>query len=235
MPPVVEQTDPPTSNSTFSRSRYGLALLVLLPAAAAVIHDASDPHTSNDAQLAMISHTGSSKTNLLAIDQTVENPSLLPTDTAGRNRTGANSDRSNGTPTTSGLAKLPATAAGDKLSEQEKLAVGTWRNWYCGERVLSIRGDGTATMVTKPDGVWKFAFGSRVSIEIDWQVTDGKLLCDITSGTPASKVQLIEKMWGRHWEQEILEFTAERLLVLGEDGTTEYDWVRIEPTAKTVE
>ena len=109
----------------------------------------------------------------------------------------------------------------------QQLAVGTWEDDYQGKRTMTIRDDGTATMVAELGGLKAAMFGWRLQFEMTWSVKDGRLAKRTLGGEPAAKVDLILKMMGDRVEEPILELTEERMLLLDEDGRTKYDWRRV--------
>lgn len=121
-------------------------------------------------------------------------------------------------------------AAEPPVSNDDKfrtLLAGEWEQQYYGKRRLTVREDGTATMVVEPDGIWVHLFGEKIEVEIEWTLDNGRVNLKITGGTPSDKIELASKMWGDCWTQPILELTENRLLLLGEDGVTKYDWTRV--------
>lgn len=117
-----------------------------------------------------------------------------------------------------------------RASQDDKLRVllaGEWQQHYYGKRCLTVRTDGTATMVIEPEGIWVHLFGARLQAEIEWTLDNGRVKLQIIGGTPSEKIELASKMWGECWTQPILELTENRLLLLGEDGVTKYDWTRV--------
>ncbi|MAG92949.1 MAG: hypothetical protein CMJ48_04280 [Planctomycetaceae bacterium] len=128
-------------------------------------------------------------------------------------------------------APQSSTAAVEASTEDERcreMVVGTWEQEMYGKRYLTVREDGSAEMIVEPDGVWSLAFGDKVTIEIRWKVENGKALFSLTGGMPSKKVDMVVQLWGRDWVQKILAMSREKMLLLGEDGETEYAWTRVE-------
>ena len=126
---------------------------------------------------------------------------------------------------TSGPTSGPALS-GDASFRQRVL--GTWGDEYKGKRTMTIRPDGTATMVVELDGLKAMMFASRLQFEMVWSIENGRLKKRTVSGEPAAKVRLILKTMGDRVDEPILELTEERLLLLDADGETKYDWRRVE-------
>ena len=114
------------------------------------------------------------------------------------------------------------------LDEQyRELVVGTWQDEFKGRRTLTVRADGTATMVVEPDGI-NSIFAARLTFEEQWSIEAGQLRQKAIGGEPEARVGLILKTMGTESNQKILELTTDRLLLLDADGKTQYDWRRME-------
>lgn len=116
----------------------------------------------------------------------------------------------------------------DPAAEQKRLLLGVWEDDYKGKRVLTIRDDGTATMVVEPSGLGALLFAAKLTFEEAWTLDDDHLTMKVTGGEPSTRVNLILKTMGDSTTQRILELTESRLRLLDEDGETEYDWRRVE-------
>jgi hypothetical protein len=120
-----------------------------------------------------------------------------------------------------------ADAASD--SEQRRLVVGTWEDEYEGHRIMTVRPDGTATMIVQLHG-WKAAlYASELRFEMIWSIDRGRLKKQTTGGEPAGRVKAILKMMGDRVDEQILELTADRLWLLDQNGKRKYDWRRVKP------
>jgi hypothetical protein len=132
---------------------------------------------------------------------------------------------------------LDSTAGGDGLANSDpderhqRAITGKWHDEYHGKRQLTVRADGTGTMVVEPNGIGKKLFASQLTFEIEWSVADGRVTMKMLNGEPKSKVQLILKIYGQEADYTILELNDERMLLLDADGKTRYDWRRHESTS----
>lgn len=117
----------------------------------------------------------------------------------------------------------PETA---RLSE---LIVGDWQQDFYGERTLSVKADGTATMTILPSGVFAFGFGPKIDLTMFWSVKDGHLDYGISGGTPEDKVKLAAKSWGDHWVEKIITLDENKLDLLSVDGSSHSIWQRASP------
>ena len=120
----------------------------------------------------------------------------------------------------------------DPDERRRRVIVGNWQDEYHGKRHLTVRADGTATMVVEPDGIGKKLFAAKLTFNIEWNLADGRVTLKTLGGEPKSKVQLIVKIYGQEADYTILELTEDRLLLLDGDGKTRYDWRRPESAAE---
>jgi hypothetical protein len=108
-----------------------------------------------------------------------------------------------------------------------RMVIGTWADEYQGKRTMTLKEDGTGTMVVELSG-WRAALSaSRLRFDMKWSVEDGHLKKRTVSGEPEAQVQMILKMMGDRVDEPILDLTADRLLLLDQDGKTKYDWRRV--------
>jgi len=112
--------------------------------------------------------------------------------------------------------------------KRRRLLLGVWQDEYQGKRTMTLNDDGTGTMVVELTGVQASLFAARLRFDMKWSLNGDKLIKTTVGGEPAKKVNLILKMMGDTAEDTILEITDERLLLLDKDGTTEYDWKRVQ-------
>lgn len=107
------------------------------------------------------------------------------------------------------------------------LVVGTWADDFKGKRTMTIRQDGTATMVVELEGA-NALLGSRLQFEMEWSIEGGRLKKRTIGGEPSRRVSLILKAMGDRVDEPILELTEQRLLLLDGDGRTRYEWQRVD-------
>lgn len=114
-----------------------------------------------------------------------------------------------------------------KDAQQRRLVVGTWEDDYQGKRTMTLKEDGTGTMIVDLKGVKAALFASRLTFNMKWSVEKGRLKKRTIGGTPSGRVQMILKMMGDRVDEPILELTDKQLLLLDKDGKTKYDWRRV--------
>ena len=105
-----------------------------------------------------------------------------------------------------------------------RLVVGNWTSHFHGPRDLVVRDDGTATMVSEPEGIGATLFASRLQFEIKWTIEDGRLEFNTTGGTPATKVNLVLKLYGTRRLQKILTLDDTQMILLDVDGVSRDVW-----------
>jgi hypothetical protein len=108
----------------------------------------------------------------------------------------------------------------------QAMLLGEWEDEYQGKRHLTIREDGTATMVVELSGIAKALFAPRMQFEIDWTLAEGKLVLKMTSGEPKAKTKLAMKLYGEEATYEILGLEKGLMKLKDATGTTEYEWRR---------
>jgi hypothetical protein len=127
-------------------------------------------------------------------------------------------------PSSSELAK--GAKATDRDEQFRRLVLGTWEDNYGGKRTMTLKKDGTGTMLVELSGLEATLFADRLRFDMKWAVDSGRLKKQTIGGQPAGKVQAILKMMGDRVDEPILELSQERLLLLDKDGKTKYDWRR---------
>jgi arylsulfatase A-like enzyme len=138
-------------------------------------------------------------------------------------------------------AKIPSTSSAantsvvktpkKKISRDEKyrrLAIGTWQDDYKGKRTMTLDSDGTGRMVVELSGMTATLFASKLEFDMVWSVQDGRMKKRTVGGKPKRRVDMILKAMGDRVNERILELSEDRLLLLDEDGSTKYDWRRVE-------
>jgi hypothetical protein len=119
----------------------------------------------------------------------------------------------------------PAQSGPD--AEQRRLIIGTWEDHYQGKRTMTVRADGTATMIVELSGAKAVLYASRLRFDMVWSLDQGRLKKRTVGGEPAGRVKLILNLMGNQVNEPILELTDERLVLLDENGRTRYEWKRV--------
>lgn len=119
-----------------------------------------------------------------------------------------------------------------KDPETERLFVGVWRQERHGERTLTMKSDGTATMTIIPGGFYSLAFGKRIDLTMFWSMKDGHLDYGINGGTPPEKVKMAIKLYGDHWVEKIVELDETKLNLFSARSKTHSIWERVPTPAE---
>ncbi len=113
-----------------------------------------------------------------------------------------------------------------ETDSREQQILGVWQQEKFGRRTLTILPDGKARMLIEPAGAWSLAFGKQIEAEMFWKLEDDRIIYGMTSGTPANKYEIAVKAWGDHWNEQLTELSAERLVVTADDGAVSI-WQRV--------
>jgi len=128
-----------------------------------------------------------------------------------------------------------AATAAEALAAQDarhkQLIVGEWEDDYRGKRYLTIREDGTATMLVEPAGIGKMLVAPQLNFDVEWSLEEGYLSLKTLGGEPKAKVDMVLRIYGNQVRQPIQELSADNLTLLDEDGVTVYHWRRRMATA----
>lgn len=132
----------------------------------------------------------------------------------------------------------PPAAECDEPSDEVDLRtrlIGAWEDDYMGHRVLTLRPDGTGTMLLELRGPAKLIVGKRLSFRLTWDTTDDVLTLQMTGGEPANKVALITRTYGDRATQSVEMIDGRTLRVRDLDDGDEYEFRRLEPTITQVD
>ena len=131
----------------------------------------------------------------------------------------------------SGAVRLVSQEVTSAVPSGESRLLGVWRDYYRGERTLTLNADGTGQMVVVLAGFAKKMFAERLSFEVDWSLDGDLLIMETRSGQPESKFQLIRKLYGDRAEYNLLSVDPQLMRWRDAGGKTEYEWSRLEPDA----
>lgn len=129
------------------------------------------------------------------------------------------------------LAAFESIDKGDEALDADarhcRQVVGVWQDEYQGKREMTVRSDGTATMVVHPSGIGRKLFAERLQFEIEWTLTNGRIVMTTSSGEPEKQTRLVLKLYGNRAEYTLVNLDDQQLLLLDADGKTKYDWRRV--------
>jgi hypothetical protein len=130
-------------------------------------------------------------------------------------------------PVATGSADKTASDPAAKDADYRRLVIGTWEDEYEGKRVMTVREDGTATMVVTLSGLKATLYAKQLRFDMVWAIANGRLKKKTTGGQPSGRVKLILKMMGDHVDEPILELSNDRLLLQDQNGKRKYDWRKV--------
>ncbi len=138
---------------------------------------------------------------------------------------------------------VPATAGtspdntprDNTLAEKQQAVIGEWTGFYQGQRRLTVREGGKATMVVEPEGFGAMLLAAKLTFEVQWTIKGDQIEFETVGGDPLDKVQVVVKMYGKRRAHKILDLQSEKIVLLDEDGVTEYIWNRVPAAASETE
>jgi len=127
------------------------------------------------------------------------------------------------------LAQSPPSQSqpADPDAKTRSMVVGTWHDEYQGKRTMTLKDDGTGTMVVELTGWRALMSAPKLTFNMKWSAKDGRLKKQTLSGEPKAQVNMILKTMGDHVDEPILELTEDHLTLLDGDGKTKYFWKRV--------
>lgn len=126
----------------------------------------------------------------------------------------------------------------DQLSPEqiEKIVVGAWKSEYYGDRYLTVRDDGTATIYFHANAFASMFVGSKLKIEYDWSYEPAKnhVVFRITGGGPEKSLAYVKKMWGSEQRQIVSKLSKSELHLVDLDGETKHLWKHLDEIPRNV-
>lgn len=178
----------------------------------------SSSNVTHEGMLLSVTEPGSTDLHAVALP-----PEKTP---SGSHKVANKAGRSAAVSPTADDTGTPVSDADAADARLRKLVLGSWQQSYYGTRLLTVLPDGKAKMVIRPDGVWTFAFGQQINLDMFWKIENGRIDYGYSGGTPKDKVELASKTWGDRWDEKILDLTDTRLVLLCSDGQTRSEWNR---------
>jgi hypothetical protein len=105
------------------------------------------------------------------------------------------------------------------------MVLGVWQDEYKGKRTMTLKDDGTGTMVVELTGWEATLYASRLRFDMKWSLKGKQLTKTTTGGEPKEKVNIVLNLFGNTAEETIEELTENRLLVIDKDKK-KFDWRR---------
>ncbi|MCH9655229.1 MAG: hypothetical protein K0U86_09730 [Planctomycetes bacterium] len=105
--------------------------------------------------------------------------------------------------------------------------VGKWEQTKSTRKqILTIKENGTATMVIEPQGIWKAMLGNQVTINIKWSLNAAKLTLRTVGGSPENKLEYINQVWGNEFVREIHSIEDKMFTLRDNEGDVSQKWIR---------
>ena len=124
-------------------------------------------------------------------------------------------------------ARTKSSIAAKSQTEIEQAVAGEWSGFYQGRRRLIVRAGGRATMVVEPEGLATVLLAPKVTFEVRWAIKGEQFEFETVGGEPLDSVDVVVKMYGKRRSHKILDLQADKIVLLDEDGMTEYVWNRV--------
>ncbi len=110
--------------------------------------------------------------------------------------------------------------------------LGRWKTFYKGDRYMTVRADGTATIEANlVEYSWfekKVVGADRVVFEIVWTIENGALTFDTVGGEPAASVNVITSIHGKSKTYPIVHVTDDEFRYQSDDPEEpDYVWERL--------
>lgn len=125
--------------------------------------------------------------------------------------------------------KTKSVGSFEGFSTEEILAklVGKWeQSQSTRKQILTINENGTATMVIKPQGIWKAILGNKVTVDIEWSLNAAKLTLRTVGGSPENKLEYIKQVWGSEFVREIHSIEDKMFTLRDGEGDVSQKWIR---------
>ncbi|MFK7778717.1 MAG: hypothetical protein QM501_11485 [Gimesia sp.] len=117
----------------------------------------------------------------------------------------------------------------ERFSTEEILAklIGKWEQTKSTRKqILTIKENGTATMVIEPQGIWRAVLGNKVIVNIEWSLKDARLTLRTVGGSPENKLEYINQLWGSEFVREINSIEDKMFTLRDDDGDVSQKWIR---------
>ncbi len=122
------------------------------------------------------------------------------------------------------------------LTVQQRM-LGVWEDDYQGHRILTLKDDGSGSMVVELSGAAASLFADRLLFNQKWVFDDKQQLVTMTAvdGEPATKVNLVLRIYGREATYKVEDVTDKLLVLIDQADQKRYEWRRAEKSAANSE
>lgn len=108
-----------------------------------------------------------------------------------------------------------------------KRLVGCWRDGFCGQRTLTLKTDGSATMLLELDFTGRLLYGKSLEFDMRWSLDGSTLSFEILTGRPGDAARSAIKLWGEAFEYRLELVDRERLHGWASDDSILYKLRRV--------
>ncbi|QDV50510.1 hypothetical protein [Gimesia fumaroli] len=125
--------------------------------------------------------------------------------------------------------KPESTGSFEGFSSEQILAklVGKWEQTKSSSKqILTIKENGTATMLIEPQGLWTAVLGKQVTIDIEWSLNAATLTLRAVGGKPENKLDYIRQLWGSEFVREINSIEDKMFTLRDNKGDVSQKWIR---------
>lgn len=105
--------------------------------------------------------------------------------------------------------------------------IGRWRDSFFGTRTLTLKADGTATMVLDLDFAGRLLYGKRLEFDMKWSLKNGVVTIDILEGRPAAASKSATGAWGSRYQYLLDRVDAEAVEMRSSDGAMNHTLKRL--------
>ncbi len=109
-----------------------------------------------------------------------------------------------------------------------KQLVGCWQDSFYGQRTLTLKPDGTATMFLKLDFAGRLLYGKTLEFDLNWSLDGSTLSFEILTGRPVDAAQSAMKLWGEAFDYRLELVDNESLHGWASDDSTLYKLRRVD-------
>ncbi len=106
--------------------------------------------------------------------------------------------------------------------------VGCWRDSFYGQRTLTLKPDGSATMLLELDFAGRLLYGKTLEFDLQWSLDGSTLSFEILTGRPVEAAKSAMKLWGEAFDYRLELVDSENLHGWASDDSVLYKLRRIE-------
>lgn len=103
-----------------------------------------------------------------------------------------------------------------------KQLIGCWKDSFCGQRTLTLKTDGSATMHLELDFAGRLLYGKTLEFDMRWSLDESIVTFEIVAGRPVDAARSAMKLWGEAFEYRVELVDGERLHAWASDDSTLY-------------